>query len=237
MNFFSTLLFIGAFFFASNHSYSQADTITVIQELDKNDSTLKFKLFPKEYGSKKWKFMLGLDARRSFFRDTPVKINGLRTGLEYKGVHRFGLGFYGLSKQLVFTEIAVDHPAATDSSRVLFSVGYASLFYERVLFKSRKWEFAIPTELSGGTISGYFEDSLGIFLPLIESPFSALSVGFQTKYYVFSWLAPRASVGYRLTFNTSPEVRGAFNRPYYSFGVQILLGELYRAVFKKNKED
>ena len=196
---------------------------------------LKSKLFPSEYGPKKWKFMLGLDARRSFFKGSPVKINGLRTGLEYKGVHRFGIGFYALSRQVVFTEIPVENAAATDTSRVIFNVGFGSLFYERVLFKSPKWEFAIPAEFSGGTISGSFEDSTGTFRPLVESPFSALSVGFQTKYYIFSWLAPRVSVGYRLTFNTSPEVKGTFNRPYYSFGVQILLGELYRAIFRKEE--
>jgi hypothetical protein len=201
------------------------------------DTSFNRKFFPRYYGDKNWKFLLGLDARRSFFRGAPVKINGLRTGLEYKGVHRFGLGFYGLSKQVVFTGIHVDNPAATDTSRVLFNVGFASLFYERVLFKSPKWEFAIPAEFSGGTISGSFEDTSGVFLPLVESPFSALSLGFQAKYYVFSWLAPNVSVGYRLTFNTSHEVQGAFNRPYYSFGVQIILGELYRAVFKRKKDN
>lgn len=181
--------------------------------------------------------MLGLDARRSFFKGTPVKINGLRTGLEYKGVHRFGLGIYGLSKNAVFNNIQVDHPAATDTSRVIFNVTYGSLFYERVFFKSPKWEFAIPTEFSAGSISGSFEDTTGVFKPFVESPFSALSLGFQAKYYVFKWLAPNVSLGYRFTFNTLPEVKGTFNRPYYSFGVQILLGELYRAIFKREKKE
>lgn len=218
-----------------NDSHSQTAPIPAITSVKKDDATLKSKLFPSKYGEKKWKFMLGLDARRSFFQGAPVKINGIRTGLEYKGVHRFGLGFYGLSKQAIFTEIRVENPAATDTSQVKFNVGFASLFYERVLFKSPKWEFAIPAAFSGGTISGSFQDSTGTFLPLVKSNFSALSFGFQTKYYIFSWLAPRVSIGYRLTFNTSPEVKGAFNRPYYSFGLQLLLGELYRAVFKKKK--
>jgi hypothetical protein len=219
-----------------NHSYAQVDTLSEISMVLEKEAPLKSQLFPKQYGPKQWKFMLGLDARRSFFKGEHVKINGLRIGLEYKGAHRFGIGVYGLSKNAVFTNTPVDHPAATDNSRVRFNVGYASIFYERVLFKSPKWEFAIPTEFSAGTISGSFEDTSGVFLPLVESPFSALSVGFQAKYYVFSWLAPNASVGYRLTFNTHLEVKGAFNRPYYSFGVQILLGELYRAVFKKEEE-
>lgn len=206
---------------------SQIDTV--------DNQKVKSDFFPKEYGNKKWKFILGLDARRSFFSGVPVKINGLRSGLQFRGVHRFGIGFYALSRRVVFTDVAVDHPAATDTSRVIFNVGYASLFYERVFYKTRKWEFAIPTQLSGGTLTGHFEDTTGTFLPLVESPFSAVNVGVQAKYYIFPWLAPRVSVGYRLSFNTTPEVKKAFNRPYYSFGVQILLGELYRTIFKKEE--
>jgi hypothetical protein len=225
----SILLFLFLLLFAVPATIAQSDSLA--------NTPVKRKFFPSEYGPKKWKFMLGLDARRSFFRGAPVKINGIRTGLEFKGVHRFGLGFYVLKKQVVFTDIPVNNPAATDTSRVIFNVGYSSLFYERVLFKSPKWEFSIPTEFSGGEISGLFEDTLGVFKSLIRSPFSALTVGFQTKYYILPWLAPRVSVGYRYVFNTIPEVKGAFNRPYYSFGVQILLSELYQAVFKPTKEE
>ena len=177
--------------------------------------------------------MLGLDARRSFFQNVPVKINGLRMGLQYKGVHRFGLGFYGLSRKVVFKDVFVDQPDATDTSNVLFNANYISVFYERVFYKSRKWEFAIPGLLSGGSISGQYEDSTGTFKPLIESPFSAVSVGFQTKYYIWPWLAPRFSVGYRLSFSTTKEVKEAFNKPFYGFGLQISLGELYRTIFTK----
>lgn len=209
------------------YGYSQNETT--------DNQNNKSELFPMKYGGKKWKFILGLDARRSFFSGVPVKINGLRTGLQLDGVHRFGLGFYGLSRQVVFTDIVVEDPAATDTSLVKFNVSYISLFYERVMYKSKKWELAIPTQLSGGSITGAFEDTSGTFLPLIESPFSAFNLAFQTKYYILPWLAPRASLGYRLSFNTTPEVKKAFNRPFYSFGVQLLLGELYRSIFRKEE--
>lgn len=206
---------------------SQVDTV--------DNQNVKTNFFPKDYGNKRWKFLLGLDARRSFFSGVPVKINGLKTGFQFRGVHRFGIGLYALSHHVIFKGLDVNHPSASDTSKVIFNVGYVSLFYERVFYKTRKWEFAIPTQLSGGTLTGHFEDTAGTFLPLVESPFSALSSGIQTKYYIFSWLAPRVSVGYRFSFNTTPEVKKAFNRPYYSFGVQILVGELYRTIFKKEE--
>lgn len=188
---------------------------------------------PAELGEKKWKPLISLDARRSFFRGRPVKINGFRLGVQYLGVHRFGIGFYGLDRNVVFTDVPVNQPGSTDTSRVVFNAGFGALFYERVLYKTKKWEFALPTEFLFGNITGYYEDSLGKFLPLPEVPFSGLAAGVQVKYNILTWLAPRFSIGYRLLFNTTPEVRSSFNRAYYSFGIQIMIGELYQVIKEK----
>lgn len=195
-----------------------------------SSDTTTYAFLPASHGKKEWKLLLGLDARRSFFSGIPVKINGLRIGAQFRGVHRFGLGFYGLSKNVVFTDIPVQNPAATDTSLVVFNASYLSLFYERVIYRTKKWEFAVPFEYSSGAITGYFEDSIGTFLPLADETFNAFTVGFRTKYFLFNWLAPRFSIGYRFLFNSTKEVKLAFNKPYYSFGIQILLGELYRSI-------
>jgi hypothetical protein len=204
---------------------------------EQDTSKQKIDWFPKSYGQKEWKFLLGFDASRSFLQSRPVKINGLRIGLKYRGVHRFGLGIYGLSRDLVFTDLPVDAPDATDTSRVIFGLSYASVFYERVFFRNPKWEFSLPFLISGGSLTGRYEDTAGVFRQNIDQAFSALSGGIQAKYYFWPWLAGRVSTGYRFLFNTSPELKTAFNAPYYGFGVQILVGELYRTIFRKEDSD
>lgn len=189
-------------------------------------------VFPKQYGQKPWRFLLGFDAKRSFYAGYPVKFNGLRIGAEYKGVHRFGIGVYGLKKNVVFTEIDVNQPGATDTSVVKFHVSYSSLFYERVFYKTPKWEVALPFYLSGGTVEGIYQDSTGLFHEFANKPFSAFSGGAQVKYYIWPWLAPKVSVGYRITFNTDPEIKQAFNSPYYALGISISIFELYKTIFK-----
>lgn len=207
---------------------------TCLSGQSQEDSLIKNRyhnvFLPPDLGPKKWKPIIGLDARRSFFRGRPVKINGLRLGVQYRGVHRFGIGFYGLDRNVVFTDLPVNQPGATDTSRVVFNAGFGSLFYERVIYKTHKWEFSLPTEFLFGNITGYYEDSTSTFLPLPEVPFSGLAAGLQTKYYILTWLAPRFSIGYRMLFNTTPEVRSSFNRAYYSFGLSIMVGELYQAI-------
>lgn len=205
-----------------------------LSSFSQEDTTNFNEYFPEEIGERKWKPLISLDARRSFFRGRPVKINGFRVGVQYLGVHRIGLGFYGLDKNVVFSDVKVNYPGSTDTSRVIFNAGYGTLFYERVLYKTEKWEFALPSELLLGSITGYYEDSLGKFLPLPQKSFTGLSSGIQVKYNIFTWLAPRFSVGYRLLLNALPEVRYSFNRAYYSFGLQVLVGEL---VVKSKFED
>lgn len=190
-------------------------------------------LFPHSIGEKNWKIVLGLDARRSFFKTKPVKINGIRFGSEFRGVHRFGIGFYELDKHVIFSDIPLNYPDATDTSLMVFTTNYASVFYERVIYRLPKWEFATPLEFSTGEISAYYEDSVGIFQKTTNEAYNALSIAFQTKYFVFNWLAPRISIGQRFLFNTNPEIKTAFNKPYYSFGMQVLLGELYRTILEK----
>jgi len=205
-----------------NNSISKPDTIRTF--------------FPKSYGIKKWKPVIGFDATRSFYSGAPVKINGLRFGAEYLGVHRFGFGFYGLNKDVVFSDIPVDYATAKPGALVRFKVNYAAVFYERVFFKSKRWEISVPAYLGGGGVEGFVQDSLGFYQKYMANSFSSLSTGTAVKFFIWPWLAPRVSIGHRFMFNTEKSIRKAFNAPYFSFGVALVVGEIYRAVRKKEKE-
>lgn len=202
----------------------------------KNDTTTLV-LFPKSFGTKKLKPLVGFDAHRSFFSGTPVKINGLRFGLEFKGVHRFGFAFYGLKKNEVFVNLPVEWPNTAHNAPVKFTLNYAAIFYERVFYKTKKVEIAIPVTLGAGGLEGYILDLSGYYQRFTASSFSCLSLGGVTKYYLLPWLAPRVGFGYRFPFNTEKSVRKAFNGPFYSFGINILIGELAKSIgslVKKN---
>jgi hypothetical protein len=216
---------------------------TSISQETVEDTTKKITLFPKSFGDKKWKFLIGLDARRSFFSSIPVKINGLKIGAEYKGVHRFGLGFYWLKKNLVFTDITVNQPDQAVEPEVRFDLGYSSLFYERVFLKTRWLEISFPFHLGGGSINASYRDTIGAMQFLFRKPFSAALLSSQIKFYPWPWIAFRVSGGYRITFNADKEVKQAFNQPFYGFGLSINIVGLYYAIFKRknikkmNKEE
>lgn len=204
--------------------------------IQSNTDTTKIELFPKSVGKKKWKIIVGLDARRSFFGTQKVKINGIRLGAQYKGVHRFGFGFYSLSKKIEFEGIDINQSDAQLPSKVLVDVNYNSLFYERVFLKTKRWEVSFPVHLGGGQLKRQYLNNLGNYKQWDKRKFSVLSGGVQVKFYILTWLAPRVSFGYRHTFNTLPEISNAFNKPFYAYGLSISLGELFRTIFNDDDE-
>ena len=197
----------------------------------------KIELFPKSYGDKKWKFILGLDARRSFFNHQKIKINGLRIGAQLNGVHRFGIGFYALRDQLKFTNIIVDRADAVNPSQVLLDVSFTTLFYERVFLKTKRWEVSFPFYIGAGQVKTQYLNNLGNYKLWKKTGFSAIAPSFQVKYYLLSWLAPKISFGYRQTYNTIPEVSSAFNKAFYAYGISISLGKLAKAIFNKKDKN
>jgi len=200
-----------------------------------NKDTSKVEFFPKSVGKKKWKIIVGLDARRSFFGTQKVKINGIRLGTQYKGVHKFGFGFYSLKKNIEFNGLDINKPDAQLPSTVLVDFNYNSLFYERVFLKTKRWEISFPIHLGGGKLKSQYLNNLGNYKQWDKRNFSVLSGGVQVKFYILTWLTSRVSFGYRHTFNTLPELSNSLNKPFYAYGLSISLGELIRSIFNNDE--
>ena len=207
------------------------------QALSQAVDTLKqdVEIFPNSYGEKKWGLLISLDARRSFFAGEKIKINGLKLGLTYKGVHRFGVGFYWLDKNLILNNISFNENDEALDPQVRFKLGYSSLFYERVFLKTRWWEISTPLHLGAGRIIAEYKDTVGTFQPHFEKPFSALIPSVQHKFYPWTWMSLKLSSGIRLTFNTDKEIKQTFNTAFYGFGLGVNPIELYKTIFKTKK--
>ena len=218
------LYFILSFLFATHSSYS-------FQNLHNSDSVKVF--FPKTYGEKKWKPIVGLDARRSYFKNQKVKINGLRFGAQFKGVHRFGLGFYALNDKINITNINVNKLDAKTPSNVKISVNFATLFYERVVYRTKKWEITTPLYIGNGQLKSEYLNIYGNYKSLEKKSFSVFGFSIGAKYYLLDWLAPKVSLGYRYTYNTLPEVSNALNKPFYAFGISVSPITLLKSLLNK----
>ncbi|MBN4071325.1 hypothetical protein JYT72_02325 [Crocinitomix catalasitica] len=215
-----TLLFLFPLFLCSQES---------------NEDSLR-KWFPQRLGKAEWKPMFGFDARRSWYSGNPIKINGYRIGMTFKGVHRFGLGYYYLKKKTLYDDFEVTESDIAEPVIVKFRINAIAFFYQRAIYKSPRWDVSIPLMFSYGEIRGLYLNDSGDFAEYFKDPYSAMNTGVDAKFFVLPWIAPRIHLGYRFTFNTTTAVKKAFDRFYFAYGVAVLPFELMKWIEKRKTE-
>lgn len=219
-----TLVLVTTILFTLPFCAVSQDTTSVSEE-----DTLR-KIFPQKLGKWNWAPLFGFDARRSWMSGQAIKISGVRIGATYKGIHRFGGGYYWMKRDAEYEDIEVDEPNAAVDALVKFDTRFIAAFYERVVYRSSRWNISIPLMFSFGSIRGYYETIDGEFPKFIEHPYSAMTTGLHSKLYLMTWLVPRFHFGYRFTFNTTKEVKKAFDRFYLAWGVSVSPWDLKRRI-------
>lgn len=179
----------------------------------------------------KLKFIFNFDARRSFVGDTKVRYWGLKLGLGNRK-HRFGIGFHGLQEPVLRIIERPEDTAATDSS--FFDYGQTSFYYEPIFYQSKRWEFSAPVHLNFGNLRGSFRDTAGRMIPFIERGTLSLTFSFKGHFKVFRWIGLGFGAGYNQLLGGDKNARKALSQPFYSYGVKIFLGELWKLTFNKS---
>jgi len=178
--------------------------------------------FPQYYGEKKWKFYFHFDARRSILHGDLIKTNGYRIGANYKGVTRFGIGIHSIRNKdkIEITSIPIDKPdALNDTVHVGFTM--ATFFYERVAYKTNRWEISLPVFLGTGNVNTEYTNINGNKKLLRREGFSVIGFGINTHYYIYSWLSPKLSVGYVHASTPNQKIADSFSKPLYGIGLSI----------------
>jgi len=188
----------------------------------------------KELGSlfQKQKLDFVLDARQTLISTTTARLGGIRIGIEYRRVHRFGIGIYGLSEGVQMNSLIDLNP---NISEAVLSLSYGSLFYERVLFFNRKWEWSATVHLGKRQISGNYRvspDSAWQSFPVREvKPFELSTTGY---YHLTWWCSIGTGFGYRFMRDTPDEVRYIYNAPVAIARIRIKVGKLVKSIWDEN---
>lgn len=209
----------------TNYSQNKMDT-----------SVVSGTFFPKYSGEKKWKVFFDLDARRSSYLEQKIKINGIRIGANYKGVNRFGIGLYALKDKINIQGIEVNKLDAAIEPDVKVTFSITTFFFEKVFFKSKRWEISFPTYLGVGSANSEYKNNFGNYKLLKQEGFSVIGLGVNTNYYILPWLYPRLTLGYRFAFNPDENIAKSFTKPFYAIGVSLNPWGAYQH-FKSWKKD
>ncbi len=171
---------------------------------------------------------IGLDSRRTFLQRQWIIVGGVKLGAEYRRIHRLGIGFYFFNNRLFSRDF--NFPIAADL--VEYDFGYSALYYERVIYFDRKWEFAASLQAGGGKVGVWYNPGgLNERVLHTELPFSTAELAVYGSYNILYWLGLGAGVGYRGVAGLGGELAESFNGPVVVFNVQLKLTKLARSFF------
>jgi len=170
-------------------------------------------------------FILELDARNSFVKGHNVKFSGLKIGLGNKK-HRFGLGFYGTREPVIYKDLNRNG----EPVEITINYTYNSLFYEYVFFRSKRWQFSAPIHYNQGRIIGYAKNlnDQTVTTNIVVNRANSLVFSVKGHYKVLRWMGFGSGIGYNLVTAGDQEIREGLSAPFYSFGLKIFVGEIWK---------
>lgn len=193
------------------------DTLPPIQEIE------------QEKHPKVGKFLFTIDSRQSNVAGQWTKMNGVRLGMELMERYRFGFGFYNLGQRIRLDPLI----RGTDTLHSLLDFQYNTLFTEYVFYKDFKWVASAIMSYGNGQGSIHqtsSETGLDTVRVIPKIPIFAANVA--AYYYVLPWIAPGFGVGYRAVPASDSRITKVFSSPFYVFKLKIVLGKLYKSIFK-----
>jgi hypothetical protein len=181
---------------------------------------------------KRYKLDFSLDGRQTLIGTQRARLGGLRVGVEYRRVNRFGLGLYGLGQGVELNSLPQIDTAITWAK---VSLRYQSLFYERVLFFSRKLEWSITAHYGRGTVTGKYLRSGSTSEEVLPRQHLRVLELSSVGYYNFTyWLSIGAGVGYRYMYGLTDEIQDVYESPIALLRVRIKLGKLVKSIWDKD---
>jgi len=212
-------IFLFSFFFLGSIYFSKADN-KVLDSIKYYTQNNKGKLFG------------GFHNRNSFLGSIPIKLYGLRGGLEYGEKISYFLGLY--TTYDVTDRYRIDstsHPIHKDTFKRATNLTYMSVGAEYIIYQKKRWTFSIPLMVGIGTgvRKEYLNQTLNNKSRILVLPVES---GVRGHFSITDWLGVEATSGLRISPFNSLEFTGFYN----SLGINVYLGVLYKKVFKKEKK-
>ncbi len=186
--------------------------------------SIKFDLKQKK------KFFVSLDGKNNLVSDLNIKMFGLQGGYQYNRRTSLYVALYWTyNNQKTIKENPTAPVGSSDTNTVFskYGLSYINFGCEYVFFNNKRWRLALP--LAMGIGSGYNTLTRNEKLIKKETPILLpLEVGLNVSYKLKWWLWLGAGIGSRYSLSSNHDYNGAF----YTFGLQLKTGEIYRRVKK-----
>lgn len=184
---------------------------------------------------RKFKLDFSLDARQTLIGAQRSRIGGFRFGLEIRRVHRIGIGLYGLGDGVELNSLPAIDSTITWAK---LQMTYSSLYYERIMYFSRRVEWSLTCHYGRARITGdYRRQSSEQTQELQETRPRILEFSTLGYYNLNYWCSVGAGVGYRYMLDASTEIRDVYEAPVGLIRIRIKVGKLIKSIWDKDTKN
>lgn len=179
------------------------------------------------------KLLFSIDSRNSYMSNQWVKMFGFKVGMEIRERYRFGFGAYRSQESLALA------PIINKSGRIfiptLTNFNYNTLFTEYLFHHNYRWTGGVMLSYGNGKADIHFEDKDSERDSIIKiAKIPIFAVDLYGYYHVTPWLAPGLGFGYRWVLGYDESLKNSFDAPFYVLKVKLMLGRLYKTIFKND---
>jgi hypothetical protein len=171
-----------------------------------------------------------LDGRRTLISEQGARLGGFRVGIEMNRVNRFGFGFYSFSKSVRTTTL---NEISSNIISADLELNYASIYYERVLLFTKKYEWSSTLHFGVGNVSGsytYADGSIGNY----EEPLQLTELSTTLFRHLTYFMSIGAGIGYRQTRNAPEELLPIYNAPVFLVKFRFQPIKAVRGIWNKD---
>ena len=171
-----------------------------------------------------------LDGRRTLISEQGARLGGFRVGIEMNRVNRFGFGFYSFSKSVRTTTL---NEISSNIISADLELNYASIYYERVLIFTKKYEWSSTLHLGVGNVSGsykYADGSIGNY----NEPLQLTELSTTLFRHLTYFMSIGAGIGYRQTRNAPEELLPIYNAPVFLVKLRFQPTKAVRGIWNKD---
>jgi hypothetical protein len=171
-----------------------------------------------------------LDGRLTLVSNEGARLGGLRLGVEMNRVNRFGIGFYSFSNGVQTESLNEISPNIISAN---LELNYASLYYERVILFTKKYEWSSTLHLGAGNVSGsytYLNGSVGNY----NEPLQLTEISTTLFRHLTYFMSVGGGIGYRQTRNAPEELLPIYNAPVFIVKLRIQPIKMVRGIWNKD---
>ncbi len=174
-------------------------------------------------------FFISLDGKHSIIRDLSLKMFGLQTGYLFNKRTNLYIGYYTtLDNNKRVYENPTAGPRSEDSNTIYTTYGlaYFNIGCEYYFYNSKRWRLSFVA--ATGTGMGW--DKFTRKDKVIEQKNSLVmpvEFGFNASYKLRWWVWLGAGIGTRLS-----TILSNYNGPFFTYGIQLKTGEMFRRTKK-----